>query len=574
MFSEHGYHPNFVLPKPQISEEIRKILNWEIENRSTGMKPNYVVSWGGNYVFNINEVNTMKHIANELIRTKDDVAMEEYLVEDSLPFHQVPDNMEKLTMADGDLNQAMNFLHYGQLSIKNGVMNKYYKLEDRQPLDHKDLYNFSHPDRQLMESDISLVSSILNENVHGDKFCVLTPDMINNSKELGEYCKKIEINENSGIIHVIMNVSLAKSRINLDGANGHWVYSAIISENKVIYGDPLGSATVPTDLLEKLNPIYRSKFHKDIVNVETVNISKKPNFPLQKCATICGIACCLVAVAATNRQVYFEIIQGSKSNTGLEMIKRPTHFKEQIRLKFLKIVFSAIPSIELFLPKLDGLEFEFTGDELVQNIIKKSVNKSKRPPKLRKSDIFSDKKINKSKNTMEIKKKSLVTKTRSSVRVSPKSVNDPEKSSKPEETSEGTSKPGNESSNKKTLSGEQDIVLEDYNGKMTGMVQIVISNNFPNDDKFRWVITGRKVKKSEFQLYRCNVDNCTGRKKSRIHLVPKLHKKNLKNEKNVCRDVYYIEEHSCLGEQVKERTENDNEIDAKNEPTEMTLGKG
>ena len=64
-------------------------------------------------------MNTLKHIANELIRTKDDVAMEEYFIEESLPFHQVPDDMEKLTMADGDLNQALNFLHYGQLSIKN-----------------------------------------------------------------------------------------------------------------------------------------------------------------------------------------------------------------------------------------------------------------------------------------------------------------------------------------------------------------------------------------------------------------------------------------------------------------------
>ena len=83
------------------------------------MKPNYFVSWGNNLIFNINEVITLKHVANEMIRTKLDIEKEEDLIEASLPFHEIPKNMDKLTMADNVLNEAITFLHYGQLKLKN-----------------------------------------------------------------------------------------------------------------------------------------------------------------------------------------------------------------------------------------------------------------------------------------------------------------------------------------------------------------------------------------------------------------------------------------------------------------------
>ena len=204
---------------------------------------------------------------------------------------------------------------------------------------------------------------------------------------------------------------------------------------------------------------------------------------------------------------------------------------------------------------------------------------------------------------MKIKKKS--------AKVYPKSVNDPEETSgrgndfveksepgkdseekvQPRNNSEETSKTekdSEETSKNKTMSGGQDIVLEDYNGKMTGRLQTLNSKNFPNDDNFGWVKTGRRVKKNEFQLYKCNVDNCTGRKKCRNISPPKRNKINLKNGNNVCREVYYLQEHTCPEEQVKVGMENsseafensqndDKEIDAESETaksTEMPLGKG
>ena len=77
-------------------------------------------------MFNQNEVNTLKHIANEFIRTKEDIQKQEDFIEISLPHHPVPDNMEKLTMNDEQLNSAVAFLHYGKLDIKNKTDGKCY----------------------------------------------------------------------------------------------------------------------------------------------------------------------------------------------------------------------------------------------------------------------------------------------------------------------------------------------------------------------------------------------------------------------------------------------------------------
>ena len=56
--------------------------------------------------------------------------------------------------------------------------------------------------------------------------------------------------------------------MNIGVEQGHWVYCAIISEDKLVYGDPLGSVEVPKDLLDKVGIIYRSKYHNDIENIE------------------------------------------------------------------------------------------------------------------------------------------------------------------------------------------------------------------------------------------------------------------------------------------------------------------
>ena len=256
-FSEKGYHKDFILPSPSVSLEIWKILDREISTRNDNQKATFLVSWGEKHVFNQNEVNTLKHIANELIRTKEDIQKEEDFIEISLPHHPVPDNMEKLTMTDEQLNSAVAFLHYGKLDIKNKTDGKCYNLNDRLPLDHKDIYNFSHFERELMEYDIDLVTSALNDKMKTDKFFVLTPDLVNDDTILEDYCDKIGINEDCEIVHVIVNVSIAKETINIGGETGHWAYCAILGENKIVYGDPMGNDHLPTDLMKHLNPIYR-----------------------------------------------------------------------------------------------------------------------------------------------------------------------------------------------------------------------------------------------------------------------------------------------------------------------------
>ena len=164
-------------------------------------------------------------------------------------------------------------------------------------------------------------------------------------------------------------MSIAKGTITIGGETGHWAYCAILGENKIVYGDPMGNDHLPTDLMKHLNPIYKYKFRKDCTDVGVINLSSRPNFPRQQCATICGIVCCLVALAATNRKVYFEIIQGSKRNKGFQMLKTPTYYKQQIRLKFLKMIYSLNFTVEPFLPRLEDVEFQFTGDELAETIV-------------------------------------------------------------------------------------------------------------------------------------------------------------------------------------------------------------
>ena len=365
--SENGYHTEFLLPEPAVSARVWTILNHKIEKRKLNSKPNYFVSWGNKLIFNINEILTLKNVANEMIRTKLDIEQEEELIEASLPFHEIPRNISKVTMADDALNAAITFMQYGPLKLKT-IDKNLIKLADYLPLDQKDLYNFAHPDRHLMETDIALFTALLNDKVDGDKFLVLSADLFKTKDDLSKFCTDIEITEKSGILHIILNISLRTSKVNIDDTSGHWVYCAIVSENKMLYGDPLGSPNIPTDLLDKVKDVYRSKYQKDIENMNIINISQRPNFPRQKCATICGVVCCLVALSACNKKVFLEIIQGKK-NQCFEMIQSPTFYKEQIRLNMLKTVYSASPSIECFLPKLENIKFGFTGEESVADAI-------------------------------------------------------------------------------------------------------------------------------------------------------------------------------------------------------------
>ena len=568
--SENGYHTEFLLPEPAVSARVWTILNHKIEKRKLNSKPNYFVSWGHKLIFNINEILTLKNVANEMIRTKLDIEQEEELIEASLPFHEIPRNISKVTMADDALNAAITFMQYGQLKLKtidkNGI-----KLADYLPLDQKDLYNFAHPDRQLMETDIALFTALLNDKVDGDKFLVLSADLFKTKDDLSKFCTDIEITEKSGIIHIILNISLRTSKVNIDDTSGHWVYCAIVSENKMLYGDPLGSPNIPTDLLDKVKDVYRSKYQKDIENMNIINISQRPNFPRQKCATICGVVCCLVALSACNKKVFLEIIQGKK-NQCFEMIQSPTFYKEQIRLNMLKTVYSASPSIECFLPKLENIKFGFIGEESVADAITIKAGKAAKGKSKNGSKQFNRKTDTKL-TGVKIPKIFAKNREKKLSEKSPKKTFHKENhqttvpdATQPEDIqsdfdfdfdfNQDYPEMKKQKTARKEHSGEMD--LTEVNESKP--VKDADDKSFPNDDKYEWK-RGKHVKKNQFQLYKCKAEKCTGTKKARTIATPGVKNNHLGqhwrkiSRNDAYRDIVYLTPHSCsstISEQKKE----------------------
>ena len=151
--------------------------------------------------------------------------------------------------------------------------------DDYLDIDNEMIYNFSSPDRQFREEDLHLVTNTLNNQKDGkDLFIVYTPEL-RKTQECEEYVRSLN-GKSAKCIHVILNV--ARGLVNLTHKDGHWVYSSINSEDEVLYGDPLGSKTVPSNLLKILNPIYRVKYGKDINrNIKVINVSNNVNFPYQ-----------------------------------------------------------------------------------------------------------------------------------------------------------------------------------------------------------------------------------------------------------------------------------------------------
>ena len=118
------------------------------------------------------------------------------------------------------------------------------------------------------------------------------------------------------IIHVVLNLSVRNNRINLTRKDGHWTYCSM-DEEMILFGDPLGSHWVPTNLVKTLNPIYRAMYGKDIgTNVQIRNCSNNVNFPLQTCSTICGLIAAMLCICSFSEDLYNEILFSKKENLG------------------------------------------------------------------------------------------------------------------------------------------------------------------------------------------------------------------------------------------------------------------
>ena len=123
------------------------------------------------------------------------------------------------------------------------------------------MFNFSSPTRQLFDDDLMLLMSIFNEDHAKDKFIVNTPDLhLPESKT--KYAEQIGINEETEKIHLVLNLRRRENVINTGQINGHWVWSCIVDETSILFGDPLGSTTTPSNLVQVLKHISKLRSRK------------------------------------------------------------------------------------------------------------------------------------------------------------------------------------------------------------------------------------------------------------------------------------------------------------------------
>ena len=326
----------FSIPQPDICYAIWKLLNDVIENREAGEKNTFYVRWG-RQTYNVVEMNTLKDLGEELLRTKSDVIKETEFLRNGKN-HKVPTGILQLDEQDVDIFLVSEKILKNKLTLKENIPLAAIDrtMTDYEDLDNEQIYNFSLPDRQFFEDDLHNVTEILNSQVEGkDKYFVYTPE-IREDPVCEEY-----ITNNGGKsaerIHVILNVAVSKGMVNLTEKNGHWVYSCIQDEGTIVYGDPLGSHGVPSNLLKVLTPIYRAKYGKDIVttNIQIINCSNNVNFPIQTCSTICGLISAMLCICSFSDDLYKEIMFSKTENVQLKFIKRPSFFKVLYFIYFL-----------------------------------------------------------------------------------------------------------------------------------------------------------------------------------------------------------------------------------------------
>ena len=350
---------SFSIPAPEISYGIWKYLSNCIEKRRTDQKNTFYVQWDS-VQYNVIKVNTLKELAKEFQRLKKDVKMEKYFLKTHLK-HPLPAGITRLGEGDEDIFAVTEQILYANLYLKEDTPLSTIDrtMADYTRMDNEQLHNYAHYDRQFSEDEIHCVLEILNNQDNGkDAFIVVTPEL-NDANICEEYCYKKGVHV-AEVAHVILNINLSKGMINLTEKDGHWVYCAIPHDKETIYGDPLGSQTIPKNLIEVLNPIYLAKYGKDIIknNMKIINVSNNPNFPRQTCSTICGLVSAMICITSFNNNVYNEIMFAREENVGLQFIKRPTMYCEQIRLRFLKVISSRKPCVEFFIPSQINFSFE------------------------------------------------------------------------------------------------------------------------------------------------------------------------------------------------------------------------
>ena len=295
----------------------------------------------------------MKELGRELQRCKSNVRIETEFLSTGKN-HPVPPGLVQIDDEDDDIFRAKYRILKNKLTLKSNIplCTIQRTIEDYVDLDNEQIFNFfnfSHPSRQFTEEDLHLILTIgNNQSDMKDVFIVYTPDLVD-EEQYASYVEKQGC-KTANMIHVVLNINPAKGLVNTTEQNGHWVYCSIRNEKEILYGDPMRSRIIPTNIRAVLNPIYQGKFGKDIAmrDVKIKNCSQQPNFPLQTCSTICGLVAALLCLSSFSEDLYKEIFFAQTENPDLEMIRRPSYYSSQIRMRFLKIVTSRKHCVESF----------------------------------------------------------------------------------------------------------------------------------------------------------------------------------------------------------------------------------
>ena len=548
-----NFSDSFSIPDPEICRALWKYVSETIERRKPDEEAAFLAKWGDS-VYNIVELTTLKDLGYELLKTKRDVKEEEYFLTNG-NIQIVPVGIDHIDEEDHHISLAIKKALKDELFLKpdTPLSTVERSIQDYLVLDNEQIYNFCSPSRQLTEDELHIVTEILNEESKGnDKFLVLTPEMANEP-----FCKEYATQKGCDLaknIHVIVNVNLSKNKVNLTEQNGHWVYTVIKSENEVIYGDPMGSANVPTNLLKVLNPIFMSKFGKNMSpkDIEIKNVSNNANFPTQTCGTICGLVSAMICVFSFSPQLYNEVMYGRTENQELEFIRNPSYFADQLRMRFLKIVMSKTHCVETFFPKQMTFHYREGDEQFKTRRAKSKASKAweslKSKSRPLRSVPLSSKTTSSTDNKLGSKTGSTATSSEATNNFEsmPKSSHAgvvPSASTPPtDSTAESVSTPLVAPSRSPSIPVEEFRLVKSTS---IGLKSMPSGTGYPNHDGFRWQPSGKKTKGPK--TFICSNDGCTATKrifKTKQELKKKLNKKNPRDPVNVS----YITAHSCKHE--------------------------
>ena len=327
----------------------------------------------------------------------------------------------------------------------------------------------------------------------------------------------------------------------------HWVLVAFSTSGTVFFGDSL-TASLPKNLRALVEPYYIARFpDTEMPGIYNCSVDQEfPNFPRQKTdGYLCGYICLLVMMASLNEQLTRCIFSKNKISSNMGLLKFPYKYPCFVRNLLQTIYCDKAISINHFLSNIDKNVLFKNSPLLLPGPKLQSIPRKHKDISPSGGDQHQFKKVSlrKKKTTVTADKKMNLKKENSD--------KNKERDIRNDEDTGNDEVIGNEHDyGKQNEHGEKEQESTNNHGEIILNKVYTFKRSHDLLDPYVWKCFGRRVKKKQYQTFRCAVDSCSAIKKVRtLGFSVSLIIQRYTPESNM--ETIYLTKHSCKNEEIK-----------------------